>query len=173
MLIPQYDSNSKTLNRYFQTVRYMDEAVKVLFDELKASGLYDNSIIVMYGDHYGISENHNKAMGKYLDKEITPYDNAKLQKVPFYIHIPGYGKGEEITEVSGQIDARPTILHLMGIETKDDMQLGADIFSPDHEPFVIFRDGRFVTDKNVFAQDVCYDSNTGEETDSFACDHLY
>ena len=40
----------------------------------------------------------------------------------------------------------------MGIETKDDMQLGADIFSPDHEPFVIFRDGRFVTDKYVFGK---------------------
>ena len=67
-------------------------------------------------------------------------------------------KGETIDEVSGQIDLRPTLLHLMGIETKGDMQLGADIFSPDHEPFVIFRDGRFVTDKNVYAKDVCYDT---------------
>ena len=65
---------------------------------------------------------------------------------------------------------RPTILHLMGIETKEDMQLGADIFSPDHEPFVIFRDGRFVTDKNVYTQEVCYDSETGEETDMAACE---
>ncbi len=81
-LIPQYDSNSSTLNKYFQAVRYMDEAIKVLFEDLKEKGLYDNSIIVMYGDHYGISENHNKAMGMYLDKEITAFDNAKLQKVP-------------------------------------------------------------------------------------------
>lgn len=169
MLIPEYDSNSKTLNKYFQTVRYMDESVKVLFEELKEQGLYDNSIIVMYGDHYGISENHNKAMGMYLDKEITPYDNAKLQKVPLYIHIPGYGKGEPIEEVSGQIDLRPTMLHLMGIETKGDLQLGADIFSPDHEPFVIFRDGRFVTDTNVYTQEICYDTFTGEEVDSFVC----
>ncbi|WP_342511354.1 LTA synthase family protein [Sporosarcina sp. FSL K6-1522] len=169
-LIPEYTSNSNTLNKYFQTVRYMDEAVKLFFDNLKASGLYDNSIIVMYGDHYGISENHNKAMGMYLDKEITPYDNAVLQRVPLYVHIPGYGKGKVVEEVSGQIDLRPTILHLMGIETKDDMQLGADIFSPDHEPFAIFRDGRFVTDKHVYTQDVCYDSETGEETEMAACE---
>ena len=39
------------------------------------------------------------------------------------------------------------------------MQLGADIFSPDHEPFAIFRDGRFVTDKAVYTQDVCYDTD--------------
>ncbi|WP_203246913.1 LTA synthase family protein [Sporosarcina beigongshangi] len=169
-LIPEYTSNSNTLNKYFQAVRYMDEAIKVLFEDLKASGLYDNSIIVMYGDHYGISENHNKAMGMYLDKEITPYDNAKLQRVPLYIHIPGYGEGKTIDEVAGQVDLRPTILHLMGIDTKEDMQLGADIFSPDHEPFAIFRDGRFVTDKVVFTQDVCYDTETGEEVDPAACE---
>ena len=29
MMIPQYDSNSKTVNKYFQTVRYMDEALKI------------------------------------------------------------------------------------------------------------------------------------------------
>lgn len=168
-LIPAYTSNSNTLNKYFQSVRYMDEAIKVLFEDLKASGLYDNSIIIMYGDHYGISENHNKAMGMYLDKEITPYDNAKLQRVPLFIHIPGYGQGETIDEVAGQIDLRPTILHLMGIDTKEDMQLGADLFSPDHEPFVIFRDGRFITDEAVYTTDVCYDSETGEEIESETC----
>lgn len=168
-LIPAYNSNSNTLNKYFQSVRYMDEAIKTLFEDLKESGLYDNSIIIMYGDHYGISENHNKAMGMYLDKKITPYDNAKLQRVPLFIHIPGYGQGETIDEVAGQIDLRPTILHLMGIDTKDDMQLGADLFSPDHEPFVIFRDGRFVTDKAVYTTDVCYDTETGEEIDAEVC----
>ncbi len=170
MYISEYTSNSRTLNKYFQTVRYMDEAVKVLFEDLKEQGLYDNSIIVMYGDHYGISENHNNAMGMYLDKEITPYDNAKLQKVPLYIHIPGYGEGEEIDDVSGQLDLRPTLLHLMGIETKGDMQLGADIFSPDYEEFVIFRDGRFVTDEYVFTEEVCYDAVTGEPVEGESCD---
>jgi lipoteichoic acid synthase len=170
MLIPKYDSNSRTLNNYFQSVRYMDEAIKVLFDDLKEKGLYENSIIVMYGDHYGISENHNKAMGMYLDKEITPFDNVKLQKVPLFIHIPGSEKGEVIEDVAGQLDLRPTLLHLMGIDTKGDMQLGADIFSPDHEEFVVFRDGRFVTDKYVYTNDVCYDTNTGEEVDGLACE---
>ena len=39
------------------------------------------------------------------------------------------------------------VLHLLGIETSNDMQLGADLFSEEHEEFVIFRDGRFVTDE--------------------------
>lgn len=170
MMIPAYDSNSKTLNQYFQTVRYMDESIKVFFEDLKKSGLYDNSIIIMYGDHYGISENHNKAMGMYLDKEITPLDTVELQKVPMYIHIPGYGKGEVTDELTGQMDLRPTILHLLGIDTKDDMQMGSDVFSPDHEPFVIFRDGRFVTKDHIYTQEVCYDIKTREMDDSGACE---
>jgi len=169
ILIPQYDSNSRTLNKYFQSVRYMDEALKLLFDDLKEQGLYDNSIIVMYGDHYGISENHNKAMSQYLGKEITPYESAKLQRVPFFVHIPNSGKGEVITETAGQIDIRPTILHLLGVETAKDMQLGADVFSEEHEEFVIFRDGGFVTDKLVFAKNACYDNTTGEEIAIESC----
>ncbi|MFJ7405360.1 MULTISPECIES: LTA synthase family protein [unclassified Lysinibacillus] len=170
VMIPEYTSNSGTLNRYFQTVRYMDEALKDFFQDLKDQGVYDNSIIVMYGDHYGISENHNKAMAQYLGKDgITPYDNALLQEVPLFIHIPGDGEGKEMEEVSGQIDLRPTILHLLGVETSKDMQLGADLFSPEHEDFVIFRDGRFITDKYVYAGEACYDKATGEQIDVEPC----
>ncbi|MER2027971.1 MAG: LTA synthase family protein [Solibacillus sp.] len=170
MMIPEYDSNSGTLNRYFQTVRYLDESVKEFFDDLKEQGLYENSIIVMYGDHYGISENHNKAMAKYLNKEeITPYDSALLQAVPLYIHIPGSNDGQVMENVAGQLDIRPTLLHLLGIETSKDMQLGADLFSEEHEDFVIFRDGRFVTDQYVYAGEVCYDRETGEAIDAEAC----
>lgn len=170
MMIPEYDSNSGTLNRYFQTVRYLDESVKEFFDDLKEQGLYENSIIVMYGDHYGISENHNKAMAKYLNKEeITPYDSALLQAVPLYIHIPGSNDGQVMENVAGQLDIRPTLLHLLGIETSKDMQLGADLFSKEHEDFVIFRDGRFVTDEYVYAGEVCYDRESGETIDMQAC----
>ena len=115
-MIKPYTSDDNTVNRYFQTVRYTDEAIKELFKDLKASGLYDNSIIVMYGDHYGISENHNKAMAQYLGKDaITPFDTAQLQRVPFFIHIPNSGIGKQMHEVAGQMDIRPTVLHLLVI----------------------------------------------------------
>ncbi|QDP99252.1 LTA synthase family protein [Lysinibacillus fusiformis] len=170
VMIPEYTSNSGTLNRYFQTVRYMDEGIKDFFQALKDQDVYDNSIIVMYGDHYGISENHNKAMAQYLGKDsITPYDNALLQEVPLFVHIPGSGEGKEMQEVAGQLDLRPTILHLLGVETSKDMQIGADLFSPEHEDFVIFRDGRFVTDKYVYAGEACYDKATGEQIDGEPC----
>src|SRR5690606_31348913 len=168
-LIDEYDSNSGTLNRYFQTSRYLDESIKVLFEELKEKGLYENSIIVMYGDHYGISENHNEAMTQYLGEEVTDFTSAELQKVPFFVHIPGYGEGYVDDEVGGQIDMRPTIMNLMGMDTSKDIQFGGDLFSEEHEEFVIFRDGRFVTDEVVYAGNVCYDKETGEPTEQELC----
>jgi len=169
-LIDEFDSNSGTVNRYFQTARYLDESVKVLFEELKEQGLYENSVIVMYGDHYGISENHNEAMAQYLGKEITPYESAQLQKVPFFVHIPGFGEGYVDEEIGGQIDIRPTVMHLLGVDSEQDIQFGGDLFSEEHEEFVAFRDGRFITGKHVYAGNVCYDIETGIETDKAACE---
>ncbi len=99
-------------------------------------GLYENSIIVMYGDHYGISENHNEAMCQYLGKEVTPFVSAQLQHVPIdcsYSRSDGQGKGKTISKVSGQIDLKPTLLHLLGVDTKKDIQFGGDLFSDDHQ----------------------------------------
>lgn len=127
-----------------------------MFDELKEKGLYENSIIVMYGDHYGISENHNEAMAQYLEKEITPYEAVQLQRVPFFIHIPGSEKGEVNNEIGGQIDIRPTILNLLGVETSIDLQFGSDLFSEEREEFVIFQDGRFVTEKYIYTENSCF-----------------
>lgn len=166
--IDEFTSNSGTLNRYFVTVRYTDEALKKFVEDLKASGLYENSVIVLYGDHYGISENHNEAMSQYLGKEVTPFVSTQLQKVPFMIHIPGV-KGRVIDKVGGQIDVRPTLLHLLGIETKDDLQFGQDLLSEDHENLAVFRDGRFVTKDYVYADNKCWDKATEQPTDKNYC----
>lgn len=70
--IAPYHSADKTVNNYLPTVRYQDEAFKIFIEELKEEGLYEDSIIILYGGHYGISENHNEAMGEFLGKEVTP-----------------------------------------------------------------------------------------------------
>lgn len=44
---------------------------------------------MIYGDHNGISENHNRAMKEILGKEITDYQNAQNQRVPLMIRVPG------------------------------------------------------------------------------------
>lgn len=166
--IEPYDSNSNTLNNFFPTVRYMDEAIEQFFDQLKDAGLYEDSIIIIMGDHYGISANHNRAMSMYLDKEeITPYDHVQLQRVPFFIHIPGHGQGEVKSEVSGQIDVKPTLLSLLGVENKNDLHFGNDLFSDERKGYIALRNGNFISDDYIFASDTCYNRETGEpvETD--------
>lgn len=165
--IDAYDSGDKTVDRYFQTTRYTDEAINVLFKKLKKEGLYENTVVVMYGDHYGISENHNKAMAKFLNKEeITPYDTAMLQEVPFIIHAPNTGikekVGDQVHEVGGQVDIRPTVLHLLGMDTSHDIQIGTDLLAKKHDDIIAFRDGRFITNDIVYANETFYDRKTGE-----------
>ena len=167
--IDEYDSPSGTLNRYFPTVRYTDEAFKLFIEDLKAEGLYEDSIIVIYGDHYGISENHNRSMEQYLGKEITPFESTQLQRVPLIIHIPGQ-EGKTISSVSGQIDLRPTLLNLAGIDSKQDIQFGNDLFSEKQDDFVVLRDGSFITDEVVYTKGSCYDKATGETIEQASCE---
>lgn len=169
--IPEWTSNDGTVNRYFTTVRYTDEALKEFFDDVKEAGLYEDSIFIMYGDHYGISENHNDAMGQFLGKEITPFESTQLQKVPLIVHMPGE-KGKTMDTVGGQIDLKPTILHLLGIDTKGDIQLGSDLFSKDREDFAVLRDNSYITKDNVFTDGKCYDKSTGKpvEGENNACE---
>ncbi|MCY7762631.1 LTA synthase family protein [Bacillus spizizenii] len=164
-LIDEYDSSSDLLNRYVTTVRYEDEALKHFIKRLKDEGLYENSMIVFMGDHYGISEAHNEAMAEFLGKdEITPYDNVQLQRVPFIIHIPGITdhKPETISDAGGQVDVRPTLMHLLGIETKGDIQFGNDLLSDDRNPFAVLRNGSFITNDYVYTKNTCYSQKTGE-----------
>lgn len=166
--IDQYNSGDETLDRYVTTVRYMDESIKNFIDGLKSTGLYDNTIIVMYGDHYGISENHNRAMAQFLGKEeITPYDHMDLQRTPLIIHLPKQETGKTISKIAGQIDVKPTILHLLGVDTKTDIEFGKDLFSPNHPEFTIFRDGSFVTSKYYYVagSTTFYDRYTGEKVE--------
>ncbi len=168
--IPEWSSNDGTVNRYFTTARYTDEAVKMFFDSLKNEGMYEDTVFILYGDHYGISENHNKAMGEYLGKEITPFESTQLQRVPMYIHIPGDGNGKVMDTVGGQVDLRPTIMHLLGKETKNTIQFGSDLFSKERQDFTVLRDGSFITKDHVYTDNTCYDKESGEEVEKTACE---
>ncbi|WP_449622187.1 LTA synthase family protein [Robertmurraya sp. Marseille-Q9965] len=160
--IAPHTTGDKSVDNYFQTARYADEALKQFFEDLKAAGLYDNSIIIMYGDHYGISQNHDKAMEKVLGKELSTFDSAAgLQRVPLYIRVPGM-EGGVSHEYGGQIDILPTLMHLLGIDTKEYIQFGTDLLSEEHDSLVPFRNGDFVSPTITSVGGKFYDSNTGE-----------
>jgi lipoteichoic acid synthase len=158
-------TGDKSVDNYFQTVRYADEALEQFFNYLKESGLYDNSIIIMYGDHYGISQNHNKAMEQILGKEITAFESTGLQRVPLFIRVPGIEGGVN-HQYGGQIDLLPTLLHLLGIDSKEYVQFGTDLLSEQHDNLVPFRNGDFVSSTITSVDDKYYDTTTGLELDN-------
>ncbi|MBM6614404.1 LTA synthase family protein [Desemzia sp. RIT804] len=163
--IPAATTGDNTIDNYFVTARYLDQAVEEFFNYLKESGLYDNSMIVLYGDHYGISNARNKTLAPLLGEnpeEWSGYDNAMMQKVPAIYHIPGTGKGEVFDTYGGQVDMLPTMLHLLGIETNDYVLMGNDLFSQDHDETVAFRNGDVISPKYTLNGSVIYDTKTGE-----------
>ncbi|MGG5368996.1 LTA synthase family protein [Enterococcus sp. AZ196] len=162
---PVANTKDETINGYFATANYLDTALKEFFDYMKASGLYDNSVFVLYGDHYGISNTRNKELAPLLGKDSdswTDYDNAQLQRVPFMIHVPGATNGGINHTYGGQVDALPTLLHLLGIDSKKYLQLGQDLFSSEHKQVVAFRDGDFVTPQYTFYGGKMYDNLTAQ-----------
>ncbi|MDA1527598.1 LTA synthase family protein [Bacillus cereus group sp. TH260-2LC] len=164
--IEPYNSGNGVFDRYIVTARYLDESIKKFIERLKAEGMYDDSIIVLYGDHYGISEKHNRAMAQFLEKDqITEFDTLNLQRTPLYIHVPGQTEGETISKPTGQIDMKPTILNLLGIDTTNDIRFGHDMFSDEYTGFVVLRDGSFITDKYAYKNNTFYDRITGEIVD--------
>jgi lipoteichoic acid synthase len=167
---PAGDFGDSVVNNYFQSAHYMDEALKQFFDALKADGLYDKSVIVLYGDHYGLSENHNKAMAKVLGvPQITPTINAELQETPLFIHVPGVQGGVQ-HQFGGEVDVRPTLLHLLGIDTKDYIEFGSDLLSPQHRNWALFRNGDFVSPNVDELSGKCYSTQTGQvEANNSAC----
>nr|WP_289036707.1 LTA synthase family protein [uncultured Allobacillus sp.] len=168
--IDQFDSNSTTLNQYFQTVRYFDESLEVFFDELKESGQYEDSIIIIMGDHYGISSYHNKAMAQFLGKdEITPYDEVLLERVPLLIHIPGNENNQVISKVTGQIDFKPTVLNMLDIENQNDIVFGNDLFSEERKGFIAMRDGTVVGEEFIYTSELCYERSTGDIAEDSNC----
>jgi lipoteichoic acid synthase len=161
---PLANTSDETINGYFATANYLDRAVEEFFNYLKESGLYDNSVIVLYGDHYGISNSRNKNLAELLGKNSSSwsnFDNAALQRVPYMIHIPGQSNGGINHTYGGQVDALPTLLHLLGVDTSKYIQLGQDLFSKQNEQLVAFRDGDFVTPDYTYYGGVLYSNSTG------------
>lgn len=167
-LIPLPDTSKDVVNRYFATVRYEDESIKKFFEDLKAEGLYEDSIFVLYGDHYGLSETYNDAIGEYLGKEIGPVEHVQLQKVPLIIHVPGE-EGKVFNTVGGQIDLKPTILELLGVNEQKSLNFGRSLLAPDRKNLVILRDGSFVTEEYVYTKNTCYNKETTEKTNRNKC----
>lgn len=168
---PSLNTGNSTVDNYVRTAHYLDQSLEQFFTYLKKSGIYQNSIFVIYGDHFGISNTDNKDLASALGKDPDTwdeFDNAQMQRVPLMFHMPGYTKGSVNHEYGGEIDVLPTLLHLLGIDDKDYLHFGTDLLSPQHDQVVAFRNGNFVTPKYTVLGGKAYNNQTGEIIDTKA-----
>ena len=161
--IDKTDTGDETVDGYVQTAHYLDQAVGQLMRWLKKTGLDKNTLLVFYGDHYGISGNHHKASAELLDQdEFTNFDNLKFQRVPLMFHMKGLKGGIKKT-YGGEIDVLPTLLNLLGIRNKGTIQFGHDLLSKKAPQIVAQRNGDFITPLYAKVGSTYYDTRTGEE----------
>lgn len=159
------DTGDSSVNNYFVTAHYLDQALQEFFDYLHKSGLYDNSVIILYGDHYGISDTRNVKLAPLLGKSASDwnsFDDVQMQRVPFMIHIPGDNNGGVQHQYGGEIDVLPTLLHLLGINSEKYIQFGTDLFSPEHNQAVAFRNDNFITPNYTVIGNTIYENSTGK-----------
>jgi len=101
------------LGGYFQSLHYTDKHIGLFLSGMEKSGLLDNTVVVISGDHCGIH--------KFFPNEIHEINKKEDWWVNNHNHVPliVYYKnmtGEMIELEGGQIDIMPTLLYLMGIE---------------------------------------------------------
>ena len=157
------DTGDETVDGYVQTAHYLDQAIGEFLQWMKKTGLDKKTILVLYGDHYGISGNHHKASAELLKQdEFTNFDNLKFQRVPLMFHMKGLKGGVKDT-YGGEIDVLPTLLNLLGINDKDTIQFGHDLLSSKAPQIVAQRNGDFITPEYAKVGGTYYYTKTGEE----------
>lgn len=118
---------------YLQSVSYFDRTLEEFFMALDEEGLYENSIFVIYGDHFAISNADADMKAKVEDTIGRPYDMFERYSVPLIIHIPGMGKAETFDTVGGHVDVLPTLLCLLGMENDKSVMFGHNLLEEGYE----------------------------------------
>lgn len=147
---------------YLEAVNYADNQFGKFIEQLKEKDLYDNSMILVYGDHYGM-QMYNYEMLDYLEEVDHKYNNVETEinyiNTVCGLRIPGV-KHMVIDKTISKLDIKPTICYLSGI--KDGISLGTNMFGS--KDFACLNNGIIVTDEYYFNGDWYYRKN-GEKLD--------
>lgn len=128
------------LKGYYQTIHYVDGSVGVMVQDLKDKGIWDDALVVFYGDHDSGLQKSGTEMAKELEVESEVDQFEADRQVPLFIKPPNLAEGETIDKSGGQIDIAPTILDILGIGQP--YVLGQSLMD-DEENLTVFRDGSF------------------------------
>ena len=164
--IKKTTTGDNTVDGYVQTAHYLDQAIGEFMAWLKKTGLDKKTLLVFYGDHYGISNNHNEAMAQLTGKKnYGEFDDQQQQRVPLMFYASNLKGGIKHT-YGGEIDVMPTLLNLLGIKSKDMILFGHDLLSKKNPQVVAQRNGNFITPTYTKVGSSYYYTKTGKKVTS-------
>jgi arylsulfatase A-like enzyme/predicted Zn-dependent protease len=101
---------------YDGEIAYSDSALGKLLDQLRAQGLFENSVIAMMSDHGESLGDHGEEFHGFFLYDVTIH-------VPLLMKLPGERfAGKRIDSPVGLVDVLPTILRAVGIDAPQEMQ---------------------------------------------------
>lgn len=133
---------------YLESVNYADYAFGIFIEKLKEANLYDDTVILVYGDHNGI-DMYNETMREFLqatDSNVTDTD-MKLNyiRVACGMKIPGI-ENIQIEKPVSKLDIKPTLAYLINGEAG--ISLGTNIFGK--KDFISLNNERMVTSRYYY-----------------------
>ncbi|CAM3755887.1 LTA synthase family protein [Cohnella lubricantis] len=142
---------------YIRAQNYSDWALGQFIDKLKANGVWDNSLVVIYGDHQGLPIYSLTSAEKKLMKDDIyhrDYTVQDMMNIPLILKLPGdQQEAQVINQVGGQSDIFPTIANLAGISLADHIHFGEDLLNTTHNVLpqrYYLPTGSFINDTSVF-----------------------
>lgn len=144
-----YDMTRKTkypteIRRYMSKLKLLDLGLGILLEGLESRGILDDTVIVLFGDHYPYGISTSK-----LNK-VLPYDTKEdlnAERVPFVIYNSQM-ESQVFSDYTTYINIVPTLANLFDLEYDPRLYVGEDLLSEDYESLVVFADGSW---KNEFA----------------------
>jgi arylsulfatase A-like enzyme len=106
---------------YDESLRYVDAQIARLFEHLRATGQWDDTLVVLTGDHGQAFYEHG----------FATHANAVFEeclRVPLLLRVPGLAASAE-DEAVQHVDVMPTVLHAMGLPPHPAPQ-GVDLLDP-------------------------------------------
>lgn len=152
------------IGNYLKAANYADKCIGEFIEGLKSRGLYDNSLLVLYGDHSAVPKVQSDELMDFLGIDYSDINWIKLQKVPLIMHYPGQVFGKVISTTGGQIDILPTIANMMDFQAP--CAIGKDLLNTD-TGYAVLRNGSIIKNDYIYINDTreIYDYSTGETLD--------
>jgi len=129
--VPIVDPYTGTIEGdYFTEIHYADAEIGRFVDELERTGLLEDSVLVIYGDHFGLPKARNSREQRVLDTLFAGgYGEVDRANTPLIIHLPGQTDARTVNTPVGQLDLMPSIADALGLDLSGTACFGRSVFS--------------------------------------------